>query len=277
MKRLIIFILLITPTVLSAQYWEFGGYLGGTNYNGDFSERFIKMNHTHLSYGVISRLNLSRHFSLRLSITKGMVSGADSDARYYYHRRWTRNLSFRSPLLDIAVVPEFYILGFRTNHFTYKSSPYIFAGICLFKMNPQAMYNGKWINLQPLGTEGQYLSGPDYADRRYTLYQIGIPFGFGWKYSPGRNLNIGIEISARKTFTDYLDDCSNSYASYRDILYRNGQIAASLSNRTGEVNDERIEKVPGVDMRGSPKAKDWYYFAGITITYSLLKFGCMGF
>lgn len=275
MKRYILFVFLWFPIIIHAQYWEFGGYLGATNYNGEFSERFIKLNTTHFSYGLLTRLNVSRFISFRLSLTKGMVSGADSTARYYYHRRWTRNLSFRSPIVDIAFIPEIYLLGFRTNHFTYKSSPYLFIGICLFKMNPQANYNGKWINLQPLGTEGQFL--PGYADRRYSLYQVGIPFGFGWKYSPGKNLNVGIEVSARKTFTDYLDDCSNSYASYRDILYRNGQIAASLSNRTGEVNDERIEKVPNVDMRGSPEAKDWYYFVGITLTYSLLNFGCMGF
>jgi len=275
MKRLVIIFLLVLPLINVAQYWEFGGFLGASNYNGDFSERFIKMNQTHFSYGVLTRLNLSRHFSIRLSYTKGMISGTDADAKHYYHRRWSRNLSFRSPISDIALIPELNILGFRTNHFTYKSTPFIFAGVCLFKMNPQAEYNGKWVNLQPLGTEGQYLVG--YSDRKYTLYQIGIPFGLGWKYSPGKNLNFSFEISARKTFTDYLDDCSNSYVSYRDVLYRNGQIAAALSNRTGEVNSERIDKVPNVDMRGSPDADDWYYFAGFTFTYSLLRLGCMGF
>jgi len=275
MKSLIILILLSIPIIAKSQYWEFGGNIGASNYNGDFSERYIKVSQTHAAYGLLTRINISRKFAIRLSMTKTMLSGTDSIAKYYYHRRWTRNLSFRSPILDIALVPEFYILGFRTNHFTYKSSPYIFAGVCLFKMNPQAEYNGKWVNLQPLGTEGQYL--PGYADRKYTLYQIGIPFGFGWKYSPGKNLNFAIELSARKTFTDYIDDCSNSYVSYRDILYRNGQIAAALSNRTGEVNNERIDKVPDVDMRGSPEADDWYYLIGFTVTYSLLKFGCMGF
>ena len=276
MKKIILLSILLLPLCLNAQYWEVGVFTGASNYNGDFSERGIKMNETHFAYGGIMRFNMNRHLTIKGNIIKGMISGSDENAKKYYHRQWTRNLSFRSTVLDIGIQPEFNILGYRTNHFTYKSSPYIFAGVSLLRFNPQAYYNEKWTNLQPLGTEGQFLNVPEYQERRYKLTQIVIPIGLGWKYSIGRNLNLGCEFSARKTFTDYLDDVSTNYVDLRDLLYRNGQIAVKLSNRTGEVNDELIEKTMD-DSRGSPDAKDWYYFAGITLTYSLLPRGCLGY
>lgn len=274
MKMLILFFILLTPFVGKSQYFEVGGFLGGSNYNGEFTEKLVDFKQTHWAYGAIVRANLSRHITIRGSLIKGMISGTDENAKKYYHRRWTRNLHFRNPIVDLTIAPEWNILGYRTNHFTYKSSPYIFAGITIYKMNPQAFYNDKWVNLQPLGTEGQYIG---YQDRRYDLTQFAIPFGFGWKYSIGWNINLGVEASARKTFTDYLDDCSATYVDLSSLNNRNGQIAVNLSNRTGEVNNERIEKVPDVDMRGSPDSKDWYYFLGFTVTYSLLPRGCLGY
>ncbi len=274
MKKIVLSAFLFFPVFLYAQFWEIGAFTGASNYNGDFSESGIKMNETHFAYGGIIRYNINRYLTLKGNIIKGMISGSDENAKKYYHRQWSRNLSFRSTVLDIGIQPEFNILGYRTNHFTYKSSPYIFAGVSLLRFNPQALYNEKWTNLQPLGTEGQYLNVPEYFDRRYKLTQIVIPFGFGWKYSMGKNINIGCEISARKTFTDYLDDVSTNYVDLKDLLYRNGLIAVKLSNRTAEVGDELIEKTED-DPRGSPDAKDWYYFAGFTFTYSLLPRGCL--
>jgi hypothetical protein len=275
MKRVVLVLLLFFPAFLNAQFWEVGAFAGASNYNGDLSEG-IKFKETHFAYGSIIRYNINRHLSVKGNIIKGMISGTDANAKKYYHRQWSRNLSFRSTVLDIGIQPEFNILGYRTNHFTYKSSPYIFAGVSLLRFNPQALYNEKWTNLQPLGTEGQYLNVPEYEDRKYTLTQIVIPFGIGWKYSIGKNINLGFELSARKTFTDYLDDVSTNYVDDRDLLYRNGQIAVNLANRTGEVNDEKIPKTED-DPRGSPDAKDWYYFTGFTLSYSLLPQGCLGY
>lgn len=271
-RKVLLLFALVIPLVLNAQYWEVGSFLGVSNYNGEFSEDFVKLNETHFTYGGIVRVNFSRIFSLKANIYKGMISGTDQNAEKYYNRRWTRNLSFRSKVFDIGIQPEINLRGYRTGHFTYKSSPYIFAGISLLRFNPQAYYNDSWINLQPLGTEGQYL--PQYEDRKYKLTQIVIPFGFGWKYSLTDYVNLGFEASARKTFTDYLDDCSTTYVDEAALKRRNGSIAVALHNRTGEVSAEGYKYDEG-DPRGSPDAKDWYYFAGFTISYSFIPRGCM--
>ena len=45
----------------------------------------------------------------------------------------------------------------------------------------------------------------------YSRFQIAIPFGVGIKYAIDQNWSIGIEYGLRKTFTDYIDDCSSVY------------------------------------------------------------------
>jgi len=263
------------PLGLMAQYWDMGIFLGGANYNGDFVDKgsLIVLKETHFAYGALVRYNLTKKISFRGSIYKGYISGSDNNASSNYNKKFTRNLSFRSPVMDIGAKAEYNILPYKTGHFRYKYAPFIFLGVSYLKFNPQAYYNGKWVNLQPLGTEGQGI--PLYKDRAYSLSQIVIPFGLGWKQSIGRYINLGFEITAVKTFTDYLDDVSTTYVATADLIKAHGQIAANLSNRTGEVG-ERIEYTDK-NMRGNPKNKDWYYFAGFTITYSILGNMCMGY
>lgn len=272
MKRFVLITFLCLPFFLKAQYWEAGLFFGASNYNGEFTEQFVKMKQTHFAYGGLVRLNLHRNFALKANLYKGLISGTDADARQFYARRWDRNLSFQSKLLDLGLQAEVNLSGYRTGHHVYKSAPYLFVGVSMLRFNPQAEYNGKLINLQPLGTEGQFLT--QYKDRYYSLTQFVIPFGFGWKFSLGKYLNMGFELGARKTFTDYLDDVSNTYVDLGDLERRNGSMAKVLSNRTGEVNDNLIE-YDDTKLRGNPDTKDWYYFTGFTLTYSFLPIGCM--
>jgi hypothetical protein len=275
MRNIFLILILLSPLIGFSQYWEVGAFLGGANYQGDLIDKgqVICFKETNFTYGGLIRYNISRRIAFKGNIYKGSISGSDQNAKENYMRRWDRNLSFKSSILDIGVQTEFNILPYKSGHFKWKYAPYIFAGVSYLKFNPQAYYNGKWVNLQPLGTEGQGIAR--YKDRKYSLSQVVIPFGIGWKQSLKRSLNIGIELSARKTFTDYLDDVSTTYVEAADLIKSHGQIAANLSNRTGEVG-ERIEYTD-VNARGNPDNKDWYYFAGITITYSFLPKVCRSF
>jgi hypothetical protein len=275
MRKLILVLLIVTPMSIMAQYWDIGIFLGGSNYSGDLVDKggVIYMNETHFARGVFARYNFTQRFSLKGSLYKGAISGSDDNARENYSKKYSRNLSFESSLLDVSAQLEFNLLKFKSGHFKHKYAPYIFLGVGYLKFNPQALYNGKWVNLQPLGTEGQGIAL--YNDRIYSLSQIVVPFGFGWKQSITRNLNVGLEVSFRKTFTDYLDDVSTTYVDPDDLIRVHGQISADLSNRTGEVG----EYIPYNDKnpRGNPDNNDWYYFAGLTISYSILGSLCLGY
>ncbi len=75
------------------------------------------------------------------------------------------------------------------------------------------------------------------------------------------------ELSFRKTFTDYIDDVSNTYANPDVLLAEKGSISYQLANRTGEyLNTKPIDFKEG-KFRDNPDFKDWYGFAGIKLSY----------
>lgn len=271
-RKIILIIFLFSSVSGFSQYWEVGAYLGGSNYTGDLVDGLITLKETHPTFGVIGRYNISPWITMKGNVYHGVISGADANSNNDVRKQ--RNLSFKSTILDIGIQPEFNLRGYKSGHPYYKSSPYVFIGISIFRFNPKAEFEGKWYALQPLCTEGQGTT--KYNDRqKYALTQVSIPIGFGWKYALNRNWNLGIELSAHKTFTDYLDDVSSTYVE-RDILQASyGDISAKLSNRTGEVGT--FQSYDATVDRGNSTTKDWYYFAGIFVSYSILPNRCYRF
>ena len=86
------------------------------------------------------------------------------------------------------------------------------------------------MNLQPLGTEGQY-SGK-YNVKPYSLYQISIPVGIGTKYKINNFLDLSFEIGYRVLFFDYIDDVSSNYV---DLGALGSPLAKAMSDRSQEL------------------------------------------
>lgn len=262
MRKLLFIIILYLPICGFSQYWEVGAFLGISNYAGDLSPDPVVFKETHGAYGALVRYNVSEWFTLKANIYYGQLSGSDRNADAIQKRQ--RNLHFRTTILDIGFQPEINIRGYKSGTFKYRSSPYIFFGLSVYRFNPEAKYADKWISLQPLGTEGQGTT--KYNDReKYALTQICIPFGVGWKHALSRNWNLGIEFGFRKTFTDYLDDVSTTFVEPDILEGAHGEISKILSNRSGEIGT-RIDYQP-TEQRGDANNKDWYYFSGLTVTY----------
>lgn len=177
-----------------------------------------------------------------------------------------RNLSFRSVVLEFSPMLEFNFFPYEVGNPETPATPFIFGGFALFRFNPQAELNGEWIPLQPLGTEGQGASA--YPGKKpYSLINATFPFGFGFKFHAFGRLGVSLEWGLRRTFTDYLDDVSTTYAD-RDILFAtHGVQSALLADRSlvnpGDINTGR--------QRGNPSNNDWYGFAGLTLSYKLMK------
>jgi len=175
-----------------------------------------------------------------------------------------RNLSFDSPIYEAGFQIEFNLLPYRVWMKKNASTPYIFAGFSGFHFNPTAVLNGTVHELQPLGTEGQGL--PGYPER-YSLYSYAIPMGGGIRLSLSRQVNIGMEVGARMTFTDYLDDVSGYYPDLT-MLGEISPVAADLSYRAPEYDSFLLINDPEGGRRGSPDVNDYYLFAGLTISYN---------
>jgi hypothetical protein len=180
-----------------------------------------------------------------------------------------RNLNFRSRIGELSVLAEInYLPYFTGSKKDYRFSPYLFGGVAIFTFNPQANYTNpvtqtrRWVDLQPLRTEGQGLLTDNPYIKTYSTTQLAIPFGLGFKYSLNSIFSVGLEWGMRLTFTDYLDDVSGFYAD-PDVLAMESEMSLILSNRWSGPWNER--PLPG-SQRGSSNKRDWYSFAGLTIT-----------
>jgi opacity protein-like surface antigen len=274
MKNLITLIAFLMTTSLGAQHFEVGLIAGASNYMGDLSNNSnaLYLSETGASGGLFVRYNFNDWVALRLNGQYGWISGEDANADNDPVR--FRNLSFRSNLYEAALMGEFNILGYQPYNNERMFSPYVFVGIAHTWFNPRAEYQDEWYDLQPLRTEGQGLPG---REDEYGLSTFAIPFGIGAKYSINDMWNIGFEVGARKTFTDYLDDVSTTYVAFDELLAANGELSATLANRTGELEGIDVPtQVPTGTRRGDNTDSDWYFFAGFTISINFIDNGLVG-
>ncbi len=268
-KKNIILILnfILLPFLSFSQHSEVGIMLGISAYQGDLSPSNSRLNPGQINpmVGIFGRKNFNQYLAARLGFNYGILSAEDSKSTIEASK--IRNLSFRSNIFEGNLIFEFNILGYEPYNLEKPWSPYVFAGVGFFHYNPKAKYDGEWIELQPLGTEGQGL--PDYPDRNpYSLTSFAIPMGGGIKFALNDTWNIGAEAGIRMTFTDYIDDVSQTYVEESLLLEKN-PLSAALANRSGNP----IEAGSG---RGNDQVSDWYAFIGITLSRNFLDNGLVG-
>jgi len=266
---------------------DFGLYLGGSNYMGEFTKGSMPLwNKTKVAGGLIARYNVGPYLTFKGTAVYGKIEGSDKNfaSDPYRHRR---NLSFKSDIVEFSIQAEWNILGYENTRTSYGWSPYLFAGVSVFRFNPKAQFNyvsgihdptlqsqnGDWIELQPLGTEGQETT--KFNDkRRYSLTQVSIPLGVGAKWQLNDHWAFGIDFGMRKTFTDYLDDVSSIYVDNIIVGGASGPMAVALKDRSRELpeysSDPTYLGFDNGDLRGNSKTKDWYMIGGLTLTYRIM-------
>jgi opacity protein-like surface antigen len=258
-KNLLILFLLASPAAFAqVQVGLFGGV---SAYNGDLTEKIFPKRVTNGAIGITGTYSFTDKISARAGFTYSMVGAAD---RYNEDLELQqRNLSFETRIFEFSLMGEYDFFSLSEKRFT----PYVVGGVAVFRFDPYIYWTGKEkVYLQPLSTEGQGIDG--YGDP-YKLTQLAIPFGAGVKYAINDNLTIGIEGHLRKLFTDYLDDVSTSYADYNTLLLARGQRAVDIAYRGDEVAGGNPAYPSQGSQRGSPDTKDYYYFAGLHLSYSL--------
>ncbi|MCB0704581.1 MAG: outer membrane beta-barrel protein [Saprospiraceae bacterium] len=267
MKRLLLLFVLCYSTGINAQGIELGFQVGGSNYIGDLSNNSVSlyMSETHFAIGGFASYHFGPIVAATLEFNYGTISGRDSNSSDETVR--ARNLSFRSYLIDAGLSAEIYIPGFQPYNLYRPISGFLFVGVGMNAYNPKTVYDGQWVNLQPLGTEGQ---------AAYSKVTLSIPFGVGMKYAITDGFNLGLRIGARKTFSDYLDDVGGSYVSYPELLASNGELAAALGNRTGEFLNTEPVIVPTGSPRGDGTASDLTFLAMFTVSWNLSDNGLVG-
>ncbi len=264
-----ILFLSILGTSHAQQGAELGGFAGISHYFGDLNTDY-KINKPNVAFGLMGRYNFNERISFKLAGSVGKVEADDAISTNTFERR--RNLNFNSQVLDASAQIEFnflpYIHGSKDQFFT----PYLFAGFSVTHFNPKSSYcesdptipvaqcggTVQEVSLRPLGTEGQF-QGEEY----YTT-SGGLAFGAGLKVDINYEWSINVEASARRLFTDYLDDVSTVYPDYNDVENLRGPIAVALSDRSLP-NPEQIGE--SGRQRGNRENTDAIAFFTVGIVY----------
>lgn len=295
------------------RYNQVGFGLNALNYYGDLSPRPNRFS-TDISFTRPAfAINFTHRFGPRYSLTANFMYGTlkGSDAKSADEGdtdngvfRYNRNLSFRNRIKELSVVTVFDLFENQSTYISrVKWTPYAFIGIAGFLHNPQAKAPatdlngnpladaGEWVDLQPLGTEGQFadLDSTDANNgiKKYRKFQPAIPFGLGVRLRLNEVLDFAFEIGFRYTFTDYLDDVSRNYIDLDK--FEGNELARAMSYRTNEVrgtpppvgsggaNSGGYTVWPGYghehrdSMRGSKDDRDIYMVTTLKVTYILGK------
>ena len=200
------------------------------------------------SIGVFFAHRFGPRYTFRAMFNYGSLRGddfqsadpGDENARF----RYVRNLQFRNRIKELTLTAIFDLFKNEASYISrVQFTPYAYLGVTLFHHNPQAQVNpnsslaeaGQWVNLQPLGTEGQYSDlDPDdvnYGIDPYNRVQIAIPLGLGVRYRLNQVVDLSFETGFRYLFTDYIDDVSANYVNLNKL---NSDLAIELSDRSRE-------------------------------------------
>lgn len=292
---LVVTAILLFAFSTEAQRWKkfrhevwFG--LGATNVMGELgggseeaSDLFLDFDYQSSRYCVSGgyRYKLNETISARGGLMYGIFTGSDEFSGDIFRRQ--RNLSFRTPIIELTAVGEVYFIREKlSNRYRVRGikgslsnglSAYFFGGIGGFWFNPKGQFNGDWYALQPIGTEGQGLPNEEAKYRRISLC---IPMGIGAKYTINKNWALTLEYNFRFTFTDYLDDVSTSYADPAVVAANSSNPEATaffVDPSVGlefEPGEKMISTAPGV-QRGDPTTNDTYMFATIGLSYKFIS------
>lgn len=252
--------------IVGAQVNEIGFTVGAAYYIGDLNPYKHYPADTRLAGGLVFRHNLNDRYALRLQGLYGTLQAYDSNSDDPVQQ--TRNLHFRAPLFEAAMLLEINYFPYRTRGKDGKKwTPFLFAGLAYFRASPRAQLDDSWYELQQLGTEGQ---GTVQGPKLYPVDHMAIPFGAGLKFNVKR-IDFQLEWGMRRTYTDYIDDVSGTYFDNARLGVENGPLAAAMADRSG-----LEQSIPGHSntgrARGDANTRDWYVYSGLTITYILSRF-----
>jgi len=243
---------------------------GAMYYQGDLTPQSINLSFgpANPAWGATVGYSLNSWKSLEVGYLKGRLSADDKYADIIGRRQ--RNLSFVSPVNEWAIQTSLNINHFLPSLDKYNIRFFIQYGINYFTFDPQTNYKGKWIRLQPLGTEGQFLEGAN--KQPYKLYSFSKILGVAIEFNISDKLLLCMEIAPRKTFTDYLDDVSDTYPGYEALINAGNNMGAKLSNRIGEYQGTGPINLPQGAQRGNSDKNDWYTFIGVSLKFDIYNF-----
>lgn len=264
---------LLVSFAANAQYnFDAGISVGAANYLGDIGGNILtrrdfvadmKMEETHMSSSAFVRYRFNPFFALKGSLTWARISGDDKLSEN--PARNTRNLNFRNDVIELAAQGQFifYEIHDLGRSFRHQDNFRLFVGLGagIAYHNPKAYYEGAYVALRPLTTEGE----------KYSKFTAVIPATGGFYFTFDKQYRIGFDLTWRTTFTDYLDDVSTVYADPSELP---NSLAAELANRTDElssVSPAFAENFTPGNKRGDQTHNDSYITSSVEFSYAFMS------
>jgi hypothetical protein len=227
MKRSILFVLIFCVAVpfSEAQLWKMKKWevmagLGPSVFFGDiggFSQtknilgfKDISFLQTRFNIGGTIKYRITRDINARISMTYGMLHATDSRGSNI-----KRGYDARTSIFEPALIGEYSFIKNKTE------------GSYLFLKGKSRSVSGFFTSLDFYAFTG--IGGVNYKVKgNDPLIQRGmrsggfsavIPAGLGSTFIYSPNLNFGVEIGGRYSFTDYLDGFSPQQSKANDVYY----------------------------------------------------------
>ncbi len=234
----------LTPAL--GQKYEIGGGLGGAVYSGDIIRK-VDFGQSGIQGTFFGKRNFDNVWSLRVGLNTGVLEG-DDDIKPVDLVQNKRDAKFKGGVVEFSAVMEFNFLDFLRNNPEFRFSPYAFFGLGYSYFILKGRYSPE------IATPADF----------YQLSSPVIPFGAGIKYRLDNRWTLAAELGFRPTTTDYLDKIDSKNPAVP-------RFQQQLNPVTGN---------PELQYRinfGNPYTKDWYYFAGLTISYTIYNTECYSF
>lgn len=200
---------------------ELGFGLGGINYKGEIAPKY-RFGNNQPAVTIFYRRDISSPVTLRASALAGGVAGTDN----YFDQlplNQMRQARLRGTLIEGAIGMEYNFMDYYDLRRRIRWTPYFFVNAAGYYVSAKTESS----TIGSLNKENAFIS-------------VSIPIGAGIKYALNKHWNLGLEIGARKIFTDAFDNLDEN-------------TPTSLAN---------------------PHNNDWYFYNGLSVSYTFYKLMC---
>jgi hypothetical protein len=260
---------------------HFLGDLGGRDKKGtDYSPADLDLSQTRTAFGAGARYKLDRVVNAVAKFSYLAVRGDDAQTQDKY--RNNRNLNFKSNIFELEARIEggwqsrrrganrYGIVQNYGKARNYTHNLFAFLGVGAFYFNPKGRTpTGDWVKLKPLHTEGQGLAG---GPKQYKNFSFCIPIGGYYKLTINKVWSVGLEVTYRKTFTDYIDDVGTVYYDNSALSEAYGALSAQMADpNKGEIYGATSPATDGTPAQRGDKQKDAFVSLELTTSYIFKK------
>lgn len=179
-KQLFIYTFLLFSCMASAQLFEVGAFVGGSNYIGDIGPTFY-INPNRIALGGVAKYNYNARITIRGTAMYTRLHADDARATSSFRQQRGLQLN-RNSVVEAALGIEFNFNKYSMWKVGYSQTPYIIAQI---------------------GATNYSYRHEAGGNKRIT--SIVLPLGVGYKFRAFENVGVAIESSFRYTFKDVID------------------------------------------------------------------------